>query len=64
MNGMLAANFITDKARLAKSDEDLLKSIRDGVTGKVGTMPPWGTTLSEEEQRHVLAYLRKQFGGS
>ena len=63
LNGMLAGNFVADKARLAKPDEELITSIRDGVTGKIGTMPPWGTTLSEQDMADVLAYIRATFGG-
>jgi mono/diheme cytochrome c family protein len=63
MNGMLAGNFVKDKARLAKPDEELLTSIRDGVTGKIGTMPPWKGTLSDEDMRNVLAYIRATYGG-
>jgi len=63
MNGMLAGNFVADKDRLAKSDEELIASIRDGVTGKIGTMPPWGATLSEQDMANVLAYIRATFGG-
>lgn len=62
MNGMLAANFKADKARLAKSDAELLKSIAEGVTGPVGTMPPWGGSTTEAERQNVLAYIRKTFG--
>lgn len=62
MNGMLAANFKDDPARLARSDEELLKSIREGFKGKVGQMPPWGSTLTEQQMRDVLAYVRDRFG--
>ncbi len=62
MGGMLAANFITDKTRLAKSDAELTKSIKEGVTGKVGTMPPWGAQLSDQEVADVLAHIRATYG--
>ena len=61
MGGMLAADFVGDPSRLAKSDEQLLTSIRDGVTGKIGVMPPWGAALSETQQQEVLSYVRSQF---
>jgi caa(3)-type oxidase subunit IV len=64
MGGMLAADFIGDPTRLAKSDEQLLTSIRDGVTGKIGVMPPWGSALSETQQREALSYVRSQFGST
>lgn len=62
MGGMLGANFVADKTRLAKTDKELLTSIRDGKTGKIGTMPPWGPSLSEVQRRDALAYIRKTFG--
>lgn len=62
LNGMLGADFVHDETRLAKSDEQLLTSIREGVTGKIGAMPPWKDTLSDAEQRNVLAYIRATFG--
>ena len=62
MGGMLGANFVVDKTRLAKPDKQLLTSIRDGLTGKIGTMPPWGPVLSEVDRRNALAYIRKTFG--
>ena len=62
MNGMLAANFKADTARLEKSDAALLTSIRDGLTGSIGTMPPWGGTLSEADMANALAYIRATFG--
>ncbi|MCP4804302.1 MAG: cytochrome c [Proteobacteria bacterium] len=62
MNGMLAASFVTDKDRLAKSDDELLTSIRDGMTGSIGMMPPWGTTLDQKQMEDSLAYIRATFG--
>lgn len=60
--GPIGANFITDPTRLAKPDDALLKAIREGMTGPVGTMPPWGAVLDDGKQRDVLAYLRATFG--
>lgn len=62
MGGMLAADFVADPSRLAKSDAELLAAIADGVTGRVGTMPPWRQTLSDQERRDVLSYLRATWG--
>lgn len=61
MNGMLAANFRKD-GRLDKTDEQLLTSIGDGFTGKVGTMPPWKGTLTDQDMVNVLAHVRKTYG--
>lgn len=58
----MAANFVEDKTRLAKSDEQLLTSIRDGVTGTIGAMPPWGASLSDQQRADALAYVRATFG--
>lgn len=64
LNGKLAANFVDDKSRLAKSDEQLLTSITNGFKGNVGQMPPWGPVLKPKARRDVLAYVRKTFGGA
>ena len=62
LNGMLAASFVDDKARLAKSDEELLTSIRNGITANGRVMPPQKDVLSDKEMHAVLAYVRKTFG--
>jgi caa(3)-type oxidase subunit IV len=62
MDGKLAANFVDDPTRLSKSDEELLASIRDGTTGTIGTMPPWGAALSAQQRVDVLAYVRATYG--
>ncbi|MBT8037208.1 MAG: cytochrome c [Verrucomicrobiae bacterium] len=62
MNGMLAANFVKDKTRLAKSNEELLKSIRDGITKDGKVMPPQKGVLTEQEMKDALAFIRKSFG--
>ncbi len=62
MDGQLAADFIGDPSRLAKTDAELLTSIRKGMTGSIGTMPPWGGVLDEEQTRDVLSYIRAAFG--
>ncbi len=58
MNGMLGANFVTDVERMKKSDEELTKSIVEGVTGTKGAMPPWGSVIDEKQTKDVLAYIR------
>jgi mono/diheme cytochrome c family protein len=62
MGGLLGANFVDDTTRLAKPDSVLLKSIREGITGKL-VMPPQKDILSAEQIKDVLAYIRKTFGG-
>lgn len=61
-NGTLAANFVGDKARLAKTDETLLRSIALGVPGTA--MVGFDGRLSADEQREVLRFVRAQFGGT
>ena len=60
-NGRWAADFVNDKERMSKSDEELLNSIREGFRGNVGTMPRWKNRLSEEEMVAVLKYIRETF---
>jgi mono/diheme cytochrome c family protein len=57
-----AANFVDDKTRLAKSDEQLMKAIAQGVEMK--GMPAFGSTLPKGQQKAVLAYLRAAFGNA
>jgi mono/diheme cytochrome c family protein len=59
---MLAASFVDDKSRLAKSDAELLNSIKNGVVANGKVMPPQKDVLSDTEMRDVLAYIRKTFG--
>ncbi len=51
---------------LAKSDEELIKNIRDGfqTPGSAMPMPPNGgnPTLTEDDIRAVVIYLRAEFG--
>ncbi len=58
------ANFVRDAKRMAKSDEELFKSISEGVQRADGgseamAMPAWQTILSEKEIWDVLAYVRQ-----
>lgn len=63
MNGMLAANFVKDTARLQQSDTKLLEIIAEGKTGKTGlVMPPQKGNLSKKEIIDVLTYIRQTFG--
>ncbi len=60
--GKLGADFTSPTGPLTKQDELLLTSIRDGVTGSIGVMPPHRTLLTEAEVVEVLAYVRRTFG--
>lgn len=62
--GTTGANFVDDKSRLAKTDEELLQSIAEGKTGTIGTMPPWKAVLSPQQMSDVIVYLRTSFGGT
>ncbi|MEY4940419.1 MAG: hypothetical protein RIQ93_2154 [Verrucomicrobiota bacterium] len=59
--GGVAADFANDKNRLAKSDTELMRSIKLGFEGAKMVMPPFGSVLSEPEIRNVLAYIREAF---
>jgi mono/diheme cytochrome c family protein len=61
MSGALAADFVNDISRLAKSDSVLLSSIANGVKGKL-VMPPQKDTLDPAQRKDVLAYIRVKFG--
>lgn len=58
--GFAAADFVGDKTRLAKTDEELLASISGGIEAK--GMPPFGQVISKDEHRDVLAFIREAFG--
>lgn len=62
MDGKLAANFVDDKSRLAKTDEELKHSITNGFKGNIGQMPAWGATLKEQQVVDVIAHLRATYG--
>ncbi len=62
LNGMLAANFVSDKTRLAKSNEVLLNSISNGIVADNKIMPPQKDVLSDQEMKDALSYIRKTFG--
>ncbi|HUR57559.1 MAG TPA: c-type cytochrome [Opitutaceae bacterium] len=55
-----AANFVDDKSRLGKPDAQLMESIVKGVEGK--GMPAFGASLTKNQQRAALAYIRATFG--
>jgi len=60
LNSMLAAD-LTKPERLNKSNEELLDSISKGVQGKIGFMPGWGGTLTEQQMKDVVQYIRDEF---
>ncbi len=56
--GTVASDFVGDKSVLQKPDSRLLRSIEMGTAGG---MIPFGSVLSEQERRNVLAYIRENF---
>lgn len=62
--GITGANFVDDPSRLAKSNEALLESIREGVTGGTAVMPPHKDRLTETQMKDALSYVRAEFGRS
>ena len=59
--GATAVADFTDELTLKKSDTQLLRSIQMGTSGG---MIPFGSVLSDDERRNVLAYIRENFGTS
>lgn len=62
--GLTGANFVGDPTRLAKTNEQLLTSIRDGVTTGATPMPAHAELLTDEQMHDALAYIRHEFGGT
>jgi len=60
------ADLTDAKGALSKSDEELIKSITEGLQtpGAALAMPPLGgnPALTEADVKAVLAYLRAEFG--
>jgi mono/diheme cytochrome c family protein len=56
------ANFVEDSKRMAKTDEELFKSITEGIHRDIGgeamSMPRWQEVLSDNERWNVLWYIR------
>lgn len=56
------ANFVEDAKRMAKTDEELFKSITQGIHRDIGgeamSMPRWQEVLTEAERWNVLWYIR------
>ncbi len=56
------ANFVEDTKRMAKTDDELFKSITEGIHRDIGgeamSMPRWQEVLTDHERWHVLWYIR------
>jgi len=60
MMGMLGADFVNDKTRLAKPNAALMYAIENGVEGTM--MEAMGAKVPEQDQKDVISYIRKTFG--
>ena len=60
--GRTGADFTSPTGVLTRPDEPLLATIRDGKTGAIGVMPAHRALLTDDEQRAVLAYVRRTYG--
>ena len=52
---------LSDKAYLStKNDDQLFRVVKEGgvAVGLSPMMPPWGTSLTEDQIRNVIAYIR------
>lgn len=54
----IAADLTASPGVLAKPDSVLSKTIKTGITGPIGKMPPLGPVMSDEEIALVLNYIR------
>ncbi len=59
--GLTGADFVRDHRRLAKNNDALLRSIRDGIPN-TPAMPSHATILTETERSDALSYIRATFG--
>jgi glucose/arabinose dehydrogenase len=57
LNGGPAPSLLDSIWKTGSDDESILRAIRDGFPQ--ANMPPFGSMLSEEEQRGMLAYIRR-----
>jgi mono/diheme cytochrome c family protein len=62
--GITGADLVGDKSRLAKSNEELYKSVAEGQLDGTPPMPPQLGPLTEQEIKDALAYVRATFGDS
>lgn len=59
--GVTGADFVGDRRRLAKNNETLLRSIREGVPNAM-PMPAHRDILTDVQMRDALSYVRAHFG--
>ncbi|MBW2465133.1 MAG: cytochrome c [Deltaproteobacteria bacterium] len=61
-NGGIGGDFIGEPERLAQDNAVLLAKIADGITGN-RVMPPHRDSLTEQQRKDSLSYIRQQWGG-
>jgi glucose/arabinose dehydrogenase len=57
LNGGVAPSLLDSQWKSGSDDASILRSIRDGFPQ--ANMPPYAAVLSDEEQRAMLAYIRR-----
>ena len=57
-----AADFTASPGVLDKSDDELMRSLTQGRSGSIGTMPAMSPMLSEAQLRETLGFVRERFG--
>lgn len=60
--GITGANLVDDRSRLAKNNEALLTSIREGRPNATPPMPAHRDLLTEQQIVDSLSYVRATFG--
>lgn len=61
--GITGADLARDPRRLAKNNDALLRSIREGVSASPA-MPAHRDILTDQQMRDALSYVRATFGGT
>jgi uncharacterized membrane protein len=64
LNGRAAADFTSSPGVLDKSDAELMRSLMQGRSGTIGTMPAMSPMLSEAQLDETLSFVRQRFGAS
>lgn len=59
-----AADFTKPGGVLSKSDEELIYSILNGVSGEHGRMPAFSPILTRGQAEIVLGFIRQEFSPS
>jgi mono/diheme cytochrome c family protein len=60
--GMTGGNFIGEPERLQQGNDILLAEIADGINRNGKVMPAWKDTLTEQQRKDALSYIRHHFG--